>query len=74
MNLPVMDIFLSANSGHSINNNVALLTLCNAGLHLHHLHIVLVQGGGGGVSKVENIPLSSLNYIDYPYGTTIYLH
>ena len=56
-----------------IADYVALLPLRQAGLHLHHLHIVSVEGGG--VAKVENIPANECDqhYIENNL-TVRYLH
>ena len=52
----MVDELLPADRALLVAHYVTLLPLGQAGLHLHHLHIVRVQGGGGGVPKVENVP------------------
>ena len=59
----MVDKPLPADRAVLVAHNVALLTLGQAGLYLHHLHIVRVRGGGGGVPKVENVPGSKTEYL-----------
>ena len=51
----MVGIFLPADCGPIIGADIALLPLPQAGLHLHHLHIVPVQAGV--TPKVENVPV-----------------